>query len=103
MPRPHPPEFRRRAVGLLTRRQACRGASPGSGHQRELPAQLDVAKADIDEGRRDDTTGAERAKLVELRRELRVSAMENAILRRSRGLLRPPAGTPPKITYTFIA
>ena len=42
-----------------------------------------VAKADVDEGRKDGVTSAERAELVELRRKLRVAEMENEILRRA--------------------
>jgi transposase-like protein len=42
-----------------------------------------VAKADIDEGRKDGVTSTERAELVELRRKFRVSEMENEILRRA--------------------
>ena len=42
-----------------------------------------VAKADVDEGRKDGVTTSERAELVELRRKLRVTEMENEILRRA--------------------
>ena len=42
-----------------------------------------VAKADVDEGRKDGVTSTERAELVELRRKLRVSEMENEILQRA--------------------
>jgi len=42
-----------------------------------------MARADIDEGNRIGVTGAERAELVELRRKLRVTEMENEILRRA--------------------
>ncbi len=42
-----------------------------------------MLKADIEEGHRDGVTDAERAELVELRRKLRVSEMENEILRRA--------------------
>jgi transposase-like protein len=42
-----------------------------------------VAKADIDEGRKDGVTTSDRVELVELRRKLRVSEMENEILRRA--------------------
>jgi transposase-like protein len=42
-----------------------------------------VAKADIDEGRKEGVSSAERSELMELRRKLRVSEMENEILRRA--------------------
>jgi transposase-like protein len=42
-----------------------------------------VAKADVDEGRKAGVTSSERDELVELRRKLRVSEMENEILRRA--------------------
>ncbi len=43
-----------------------------------------MKQADLDEGRRNDgLTTAERAELVELRRELRVARMENEILKRA--------------------
>ena len=42
-----------------------------------------MAKADIEDGRRDGPTKDERAELVELRRKLRVAEMENEILRRA--------------------
>jgi transposase-like protein len=40
-------------------------------------------KADVDEGRKGGVTSSEHAELVELRRKLRVSEMENEILRRA--------------------
>jgi transposase-like protein len=42
-----------------------------------------MVKADIDDGRREAPNPDERAELVELRRKLRVSEMENEILRRA--------------------
>jgi transposase len=83
MPRPHPPEFRRRAVELARER-----AKPIAEIAKDLGISESclrswVARADIDEGRREGTTSAERAELVELRRKLRVSEMENEILRRA--------------------
>jgi transposase len=83
MPRPHPPEFRRRAIELARER-----AKPVSELARDLGISESclrawVAKADVEEGRREGTTSAERAELVELRRKLRVAEMENEILRRA--------------------
>ena len=42
-----------------------------------------MAKADIEDGRRDGPTNDDRTELVELRRKLRVAEMENEILRRA--------------------
>jgi transposase len=83
MPRPHPPEFRRRAVELARER-----AKPVAELAKDLGISESclrgwVARADVEEGRRDGTTNADRAELVELRRKLRVAEMENEILRRA--------------------
>ncbi len=83
MPRPHPPEFRRRAVELARER-----AKPVSEIARDLGISDSclrnwMVKADIDDGRREAPNPDERAELVELRRKLRVSEMENEILRRA--------------------
>ena len=83
MPRPHPPEFRRRAVELARER-----AKPISEIARDLGISDSclrgwMARADIEDGRRDGTTKDDRAELVELRRKLRVAEMENEILRRA--------------------
>ncbi len=83
MPRPHPPEFRRRAVELAREK-----AKPISALAHDLGISESclrnwMAVADVEEGRRDGVTSAERAELVELRRKLRVSEMENEILRRA--------------------
>lgn len=84
MPRPHPPEFRQRAVELARQRD-----KPVA----EIAADLGISdsclrnwmrQADLDEGRRDDgVTSAEREELVRLRRELRVAKLENEILKRA--------------------
>jgi transposase len=42
-----------------------------------------VAKADVEDGRRPGLTKDDHAELVELRRELRVTKMENEILKRA--------------------
>jgi len=83
VPRPHPPEFRRRAVELARER-----AKPVSEIARDLGISDSclrnwMVKADIDDGRREAPNPDERAELVELRRKLRVSEMENEILRRA--------------------
>jgi transposase len=88
MPRPHPPEFRQRAVELARMRE-----KPVS----EIAADLGIsdsclrnwmAQADRDDGRRNDgLTTAERDELVKLRRELRVAKLENEILKRAAAYL----------------
>ena len=84
MPRPHPPEFRQRAVELARlREKPIKDIARGSWDLRELPRGW-MNRADVDEGRR--PTGLsnnEREELVELRRELRVTKMENEILKRA--------------------
>ena len=80
MHRPHSAEFRRRAVELARERAkpvAELAKDPGIS---ESCLRGWVARADVEEGRREGTTSAERA---ELRRKLRVVEMENEILRRA--------------------
>ena len=83
MPRPHPPEFRRRAVELARER-----AKPIAVIAKDLGISesclrrwMDVA--DVDAGRKEGLGSVERAELVELRRKLRVAEMENEVLRRA--------------------
>ena len=84
MPRPHPPEFRQRAVEL-----ARSGDAPVAQIARDLGISDSclrnwVRQADLDEGRRcDGLASVERAELVELRRKLRVAELENEILKRA--------------------
>jgi transposase-like protein len=83
MPRPHPPEFRQRAVEL-----ARLGEKPIARIAEDLGMSESclrgwMKRADIDEGRRDGLSGDERDELTELRRELRVTKMENEILKRA--------------------
>jgi len=84
MPRPHPPEFRQRAVEL-----ARSGDAPVAQIARDLGISDSclrnwVRQADLDEGRRSDgLASVERAELVELRRKLRVAELENEILKRA--------------------
>jgi transposase-like protein len=83
MPAAKPPEFRRRAVEL-----AREGLKPvaqiakvlgisGSGLRRW------VAQADVDEGKREGLTTAEKEELTRLRRENRVLRMERDLLSRA--------------------
>jgi transposase len=84
VPRPHPPEFRQRAVEL-----ARLGEKPVSQIAQDLGISDSclrswLARADRDEGRRTDgLTSAERDELVKLRRELRVAKLEVEILKRA--------------------
>ena len=83
MPRPHPPEFRQRAVELARLRE-----KPTA----QIAADLGISdsclrgwmrQADVDDGRRNGLSSDDRDELAELRRELRVTKMENEILRRA--------------------
>ncbi len=83
MPRPHPPEFRQRAVELARLRE-----KPVAQIAEELGISDSclrgwMKQADIDEGHREGLSTSERAELVERRRELRVTKMEVEILRRA--------------------
>ncbi len=84
MPRPHPPEFRQRAVELARLKE-----KPVSQIAVDLGISDSclrgwVKQVDLDEGRRaDGVTTAEREELVRLRRELRVAKLEVEILKRA--------------------
>jgi transposase-like protein len=84
MPAPHPPEFRQRAVELARLREKPVSEIASDLGISESCLRNWVRQADLDEGRRDDgLTTAERAELVQLRRELRVAKMEIEILKRA--------------------
>ena len=83
MPRPHPPEFRQRAVELARLRD-----KPVA----EIAEDLGISdsclrnwmnQADVDEGRREGLSSKERDELIELRRETRTLKLENEILKRA--------------------
>ena len=84
MPRPHPPEFRLRAVDLARMRE-----KPVSQIAEDLGISDSclrswMKQADVEEGRRaDGLTTAEREELVVLRRELKVARLEVEILKRA--------------------
>lgn len=83
MPAPHPPEFRRRAIGLARQ--------PGSSVAKvakelgisESGLRRWMARDDIDAGRKEGLSTAEREELVQLRRDKRRLEMENEILKRA--------------------
>lgn len=84
MPAPHPPEFRQRAVELARMREKPVSEIASDLGISESCLRNWVRQADLDEGRRDDgLSTAERAELVQLRRELRVAKMEIEILKRA--------------------
>ena len=83
MPRPHPPEFRQRAVELARLRE-----KPVAEIARDLGISDSclrnwMAQADVDDGARPGLSTDERAELVRLRREKRVLELEVEILKRA--------------------
>jgi transposase-like protein len=89
MPRPHPPEFRRRAVELANQRdEHGERATPiarlaGDVGISESCLRNWIAQADVDAGQREGLSTKEREELVELRRRTRVLETENEILKRA--------------------
>ncbi len=80
MPPPHPPEFRRRAVELARERAKPIAHITADIGISESCLRNWIARADVDEGRKDGVTTSEREELVRLRRENRVLRMEKEIL-----------------------
>ena len=83
MPRPHPPEFRKRAVELARLREKPIAQIAVDLGISESCLRNWLHQADVDEGTREGLTTDERAELVRLRRELRVKEMEIEILKRA--------------------
>jgi transposase len=89
MPRPHPPEFRRRAVELANQRdENGNRVQPVAKTAADLGISDSclrgwIARAGIDAGQREGLTSTERSELVELRRRARVLETENEILKRA--------------------
>lgn len=89
MPRPHPPEFRRRAVELANQRdENGERVTPIARLASDLGISESclrnwIAQAEIDSGQREGMTTKEREELVELRRRTRVLETENEILKRA--------------------
>jgi transposase len=83
MPRPHPPEFRQRAVELARLREKPVAQIATDLGVSDSCLRNWMAQADIDEGRREGLSSRERDELVELRREARTLKLENEILKRA--------------------
>ena len=83
MPRPHPPEFRRRAVELARLREKPVAQIATDLGISDSCLRNWMAQADIDEGRREGLSSWEREELVELRRVTRTPKLENEILKRA--------------------
>ena len=83
MPRPHPPEFRQRAVELARLREKPVAQIAEDLGISDSCLRNWMAQADIDEGRREGLSSREREELVELRREARTLKLENEILKRA--------------------
>ena len=80
MPPPHPPELRRRAVELARERAKPIAKIAADIGISESCLRNWLGQADVDEGRKEGLTTAERDELVRLRRENRVLRMEKEIL-----------------------
>jgi transposase-like protein len=83
MPRPHPPEFRKRAVELARLREKPIAQIAVDLGISESCLRNWLHQADVDEGTKQGLSSDERAELVRLRRELRVKDMEIEILKRA--------------------
>ena len=83
MPRPHPPEFRQRAVELARLREKPVAQIAEDLGISDSCLRNWMVKADVDAGRREGLSSRERDELVELRRETRTLKLENEILKRA--------------------
>jgi transposase-like protein len=83
MPRPHPPEFRQRAVELARLREKPIAQIAIDLGISESCLRRWIAVADVDDGHWPGLTTDEKAELVRLRRANRVLELENEILKRA--------------------
>ena len=83
MLRPHPPEFRQRAVELARLREKPVAQIATDLGISDSCLRNWMAQADVDEGRREGLSSREREELVELRRVTRTLKLENEILKRA--------------------
>ena len=83
MPAPHPPEFRRRAVDLARQPGASVARIAKDLGISEFGLRRWMAQDDIDAGRKEGLSTAEREELTRLRRDNRRLEMEVEILKRA--------------------
>ena len=83
MPAPHPPEFRRRAIDLARQPGASVAKVAKELGISESGLRRWMAQDDIDAGRKEGLSTAEREELARLRRDNRRLEMENEILKRA--------------------
>jgi transposase len=83
MPRPHPPEFRQRAIELARLREKPIAKIAGDLGISESCLRSWVHQAEVNEGVKEGLSTDDRSELVRLRRELRVKDMEIEILKRA--------------------
>jgi transposase-like protein len=83
MPAPHPPEFRRRAVELAREKTAPVAQIAKDLGISESCLRNWMARADVEEGKKEGLTSSERKELAQLRRDKRRQETENEILRRA--------------------
>jgi transposase-like protein len=83
MPAAYPAEFKRRAIELATQPDASIAEVARDLGIAESGLRRWIAQSDVDAGRREGLTSAEKAELAELRRRNRVLEMENEILKRA--------------------
>jgi transposase-like protein len=82
MPVAKPPEFRRRALDLVEQGEPVARVARDLGISESCLRRW-MTQAEVDAGRREGLTSAERRELVELRRRNRVLEMEVEILKRA--------------------
>jgi transposase-like protein len=83
MPRPHPSEFRQRAIELARLKEKPIAQIAADLGISESCLRNWVHQADIDEGVTEGLSTDDRAELIRLRREVRVKDMEIEILKRA--------------------
>jgi transposase len=87
MPRPHPKEFRDDVVAVARKGEAPIAEIAKDFGISESCLRNWLSKADVEDGRRPGSTGAESAELRELKRRNRLLEQENEVLRRAAAYL----------------